>query len=319
MNRPKLVRALQSPEVMRLLGSIAVVASAALAPRLALARPSSHDGPVFHDHRSSSSSSDSGHSAPVVHDHRSSDSAPVVRDHRSSDSAPVVRDHRRDDSGAYVASSEEVVTDDTGSPGPFLDPRGRSWILELGGVAQRFRGPAMTRHGTVETTSGDTASYGLDSGAPAAGDTGGGGFAARFTGPVARHLYAGGELELGGVTRSPIQLMTDSSEIHISARSMFGAAGVLGARARHGIAELDGEIAGGVRVLATTVQSLDAGDNDPSSTESSLTGIVEARLRGALWVSPHVFVAAQAGIGVLDRSDVNVGLSIGLASHVFGE
>ena len=198
-----------------------------------------------------------------------------------------------------------------------MNPRGPSWTLELGGLARRFTGPMIARTGTVETTSGDTASYGIDSGAPTAGDTAGGAFAMRITAPVSEHLYAGAELELGGLTRSPIQLMTSESDLQLS-RAMAGATAVVGARARHGIAELDGEVAGGMRVLSMTVQSVDAGEDDPSATETSLTGLVEARVRGALWVSPHVFLAAQTGVNVLDRDDVNVGLSIGFASHAFG-
>jgi hypothetical protein len=37
-----------------------------------------------------------------------------------------------------------------------------------------------------------------------------------------------------------------------------------------------------------------------------------------LWVAPRVFVGAQVGVGVLDRSDVNVGISIGVAARPFG-
>jgi hypothetical protein len=70
--------------------------------------------------------------------------------------------------------------------------------------------------------------------------------------------------------------------------------------------------------VSMSMQSHDAMEGDPSETESSLTGLVEARLRGVLWVSPHVYLAAQAGTSVLDRSDVNIGLSIGLASHDYG-
>jgi hypothetical protein len=111
--------------------------------------------------------------------------------------------------------------------------------------------------------------------------------------------------------------MTSEPDIQLS-RAMVGTAAVVGARARHGIAELDGEVAGGLRVLSMTVQSADAGDEDPSATQTSVTAVVEARVRGALWLSPHVFLAAQGGVGVLDQSDVTVGLSIGLASHAFG-
>ncbi len=300
---------------MRLVGSIGLVASLALAPRIALAKGDHHSGPVVHDHRSSSSS-DSGHSGPVVHDHRSHDDGPVVRDHRSSDSAPVVRDHRYESTGAYY-ESDDVIVDDAPSSGGFMNPRGPSWTLEIGGLARRFTGPTIARSGIVETTSGDTASYGIDSGAPSAGDTASGAFAMRITAPVSEHLYAGAELELGGLTRSPIQLMTTESDLQLS-RAMVGATAVVGARARHGIAELDGELAGGMRVLSMTVQSSDAGEDDPSATETSLSGLIEARVRGAVWVSPHVFLAAQTGVNVLDRDDVNVGLSIGFASHAFG-
>jgi hypothetical protein len=303
---------------MRLAGSVTLLATLALAPGIALAKGDHHSAPEVHDHRSSSS--DSGHSAPVVHDHRSSsDSTPVVHDHRSSsDSAPVVRDHRSSTSdGYYYESADPVIVDDTPSSGGFMNPHGPAWTLELGAVARRFTGPSITRSGTVDTTSGDTASYGLTSGDATRGDTAGAAFAMRITAPVTDRLYAGGELELGGLTRSPIRLMTSNSDLDLS-RAMVGATAVVGARARHGIAELDGEVAGGFRVLSMTVQSMDAGEDDPSATETSFAGVVEARVRGALWVSPHVFLAAQAGVGILDRSDVNIGLSFGLSSHAFG-
>lgn len=314
---------------MRQLGVIGLVASVALVPRLAAAGRHGGDTNV-RDHRSSSDStsvrdhrsSDSGNSEPIVRDHRG-DSAPVVRDHRG-ESDSNVRDHRGSDGGdggdggVYNGSEEPVVLSDSGSPNPFANYSGPTWILELGGVARRFQGPSFARSGSVETTSGDVASYGLASGRPAVSDTAGGAFAMRFLVPANEHLYAGAELEIGGLTRSPVRLMTDSPDIHIASRSMIGSAAVIGARARHGIAEIGGELAGGMRVLSVTVQSFDAMEEDPSTTENTLTGIVEARLRGALWVAPHVYLAAQAGANVFDRSDVNFGLSIGLSARPYG-
>jgi hypothetical protein len=301
---------------MRVLGTFVLLASVGLAPRIASA--GRHDGPEVRDHRSSDS-------APVVRDHRSSDSGhsePVVRDHRSSDSGhsdTVVRDHR--DGGSYDGGvyfeEQPVAVSDGGSPSLFSSST-PSFTFELGGMARRFRGPAFARSGSVQTTRGDLASYDLASGTPEAGDTTGGAFMMRFTVPASDHLYAGAELEAGGITRSPIQLMTDSPEIHISSRALVGTAAVAGARMRLGIAELGGELAGGLRVQTMTVQSFDAVDGDPSETETMLSGLVEARVRGALWVSPHVFLAAQAGTNVFDRSDFNVGISIGLASRAFG-
>jgi hypothetical protein len=277
-----------------------------LASATAFAHPSGHDTPVVHDHRSSSSEE---HAAPVFHDHRSSSEPVTVRDHRGGGGG---------DGAVYVAPTDEVIVDDGLAPAAAAPTVHPNFILELGGIARRFTGPSLSRIGTVETTSGDTVGYDLASGTPTQGDTAGGAFDMRLLAPLGDHLYAGADLELGGLTRSPIQLMSDSSDIHIASRSMIGSAAVIGARARHGIAELDGELAGGVRVLSTTVQSMDAGDEDPSETENAVSGVVEARVRGAVWVSPHVYLGATAGISMLDSSDRSFGLAIGLASFAFG-
>lgn len=300
---------------MRIVGWVGLVVTVGFAPEIAVAG-NRRDTPQVRDHRSHDKSDD----GPKVRDHRShdrdNDSKPVVRDHRSE---PAVRDHRGStSSGTSYIEDDPVYVSDGGSPGFANLSRGPSWRLELGGLARRFQGPAFNRSGTVDTTSGTTASYDLASPTPTARDTAGGAFTMRFTVPASEHLYAGGELELGGLTRSPVRLMTDSPDVTISSRAMFGTGMVVGVRARHGIAELDAEVAGGVRVLSLSMQSYDAMEDDPSETESSLTGLVEARLRGIVWVSPHVYLAAQAGTSVLDRSDVNVGLSIGLASHDYG-
>lgn len=300
---------------MRIVGMVGLVVSVGFAPKIASAGHR-HDAPEVRDHRSHDKSDD----GPKVRDHRShdsdNDSKPVVRDHRSE---PVVRDHRGStSSGTVYIEDDPVYVSDGGSPGFASISRGPSWRLEFGGLARRFQGPAFNRSGTVDTTSGTTATYDLASPTPTAGDTAGGAFAMRFTLPVSEHLYAGSELELGGLTRSPVQLMTDSPDVTISSRAMFGTGMVVGVRAQHGFAELDAEVAGGLRIVSLSMQSVDAMEDDPSETESSLTGLVEARLRGIVWVSPHVYLAAQAGTSVLDRSDVNVGLSIGLASHDYG-
>ena len=259
---------------MRLVGSIGLLASLALAPRIALAKGDHHSGPVVHDHRSSSSS-DSGHSGPVVRDHRSSDAGPVVRDHRSSDSAPVVRDHRYGSTGAYY-ESDDVIVDDAPSSGGFMNPHGPSWTLEIGGLARRFTGPTLSRTGTVETTSGDSASYGIDSGAPSAGDTASGAFRdahhrASFRAPVCRCRAR---------ARRPHALADpahdDRSDLQLS-RAMVGATAVVGARpsryrrarrrarGRHARAVDDGAVGRRRRGRC------------PSATETSLTGLIEAR------------------------------------------
>jgi hypothetical protein len=317
---------------MRVLAVVGLVASASVfAPQLAEA--GRHDGPEVRDHRrGSDSSSSSSHDAPTVRDHRrdrDNDSGPVVRDHRrDNDSAPVVRDHRgssgSSDSGSdatYFASSSDVeVIDNSPSSGPFANVQGPTWMFEAGGVAHRFRGPAFSHSGSIETFDGNMASYGLDGGTPSKGDTAAGAFQMRFVVPATEHYYAGVELGIGGLTRTPIRLMSDAADdLHISSQTLVGTNAVFGARARHGIAELDAEMAGGLRFVSMTIQQYGANEEDPSETEVSASGVVEARLRGMLWVAPHVFVAAQAGVGVFERSDVNIGLSIGLSSRPFGQ
>ncbi|HUS33058.1 MAG TPA: hypothetical protein VMZ53_31365 [Kofleriaceae bacterium] len=331
---------------MRVAGMIALVGSVALVPAIASAGGRHHDdGGDVRDHRTSSSSSDSNdapvvrdhrthdsdsHDAPIVRDHRTHDDGPVVRDHRthggSSGDAPDVRDHRTHDSGGdvYYSSGSDVYVEDS-SPGsnPFANLTAPTWSLELGGFAHRFRGPALKHSGQLETYDGDMASYAIGSGDASKGDTAGGTFNMRFTMPVSEHLYAGAELGIGGLTRTPVQLMTNSPELHMTTKALIDTDAVIGARTRSGRLELDGEVAAGVRVVSATVEADGYGASeeefDQQATANGVSGLVEARLRGLLWVSPHVFLAAQAGVGVLERDDVSFGLSIGLTSRPFAK
>ena len=313
-----------------LAGSVVLVSATASTAFAGGRHGGSDDGPTVRDHRTHDS--DSSHDAPTVRDHRTHDSdsashdAPTVRDHRTHDDEPRVRDHRGSSGGGDVvyvdnSSSDVYISDGGGSSSgggnPFANMTGPTWHFELGGFASRFRGPSMNRHGSVETTWGDMADYGLSSGTPTDGDTAAGAFQMRFTVQASEHLYAGAELGIGGLTRTPIQLMSDP-DIHVSSRSLIVPTAVFGARTRAGILELDGEVAGGARIVSTTVQSVDAYEDDPSETESAIGGLLEARLRGIVWVSPHVYLAAQAGVGVLDHEDKQIGLSIGLSSRPFG-
>lgn len=311
---------------MRLFVAASLVASVGVVPQLAEA--GRHDGPEVRDHRRGNDSSSSSHEGPVVRDHRRD------RDSSSSSSGndgPVVRDHRRSSGSsggstsggsepAYFASSDVEVIDSSPSSDPFANVQGPTWMFEAGGFAHRFRGPAFNKSGSIETFDGNMASYGLDGGTPSKGDTAAGAFQMRFVVPATEHYYAGVELGIGGLTRSPIRLMSDAADdLHISSQTLVGTNAVFGARARYGIAELDAEMAGGLRFVSMTVQQYGAAEEDPSETDVSASGVVEARLRGMLWVSPHVFVAAQTGVGLFERSDVNIGLSIGLSSRAYGQ
>ena len=148
-------------------------------------------------------------------------------------------------------------------PGPAL-------TVELGGLFGSFQGPALTRSGTL-STDGGMYGYGVTGGTPSAGDTGIVGANVRATFSAWRHLYLGAELQLGGVTRSPIDLMSGGENVGIASQAMFGIDGVAGARVRAGHVELDGEVAGGVRAIATDIQQLDASEDDPVATEAGAT------------------------------------------------
>ena len=290
---------------MRVIGALVAV-TAGIVPAQALARPHD-DGPVVRDHR------------------HESDSTPVVRDHRShgdshDSSAPVVRDHRGSSSGGSSSTTVIETTDvgyvsspESSSSGPLFSDTGPSWTLEVGGLARRFQGPAFTRHGMF--ADGDAMTpYTLTS---PSGDTAGGAFALRATAPVNAHVYVGAELELGGLTRSPIQLMSDAPDLQIASKSMVGTAAVAGVRARQGIFEIGGEVAGGVRILSTSIQPYDYTEEDASATEAVASPVIETRLRAAVWVHPHVFLGAQVGVGVLDHTDRNIGFSLGIASRSY--
>jgi hypothetical protein len=285
----------------------------------------SHGGGEVRDHRgesSSSSSSSSSHSSGgEVRDHRtgsSSSSSSSVRDHRGGGGDGGVIGYEEDD-------DTEVDVDSPAGGRVVADRPGPAWTLELGGLFGSFEGPSLTRSGTL-STDGGMYDYGVTGGTPSAGDTGIVGANVRGTFSAWPHLYLGAELQLGGVTRSPIHLMSGGENLGIASQAMIGFDGVAGARLRSGRVELDGEVAGGVRAISTNIEALDTAmqqdgsDGDPPvATEAATTPIVEGRLRAALWLTPHLFVAAQAGVGALDHSDVNLGIAIGTASRAFAE
>lgn len=292
---------------MRTSGRFVVASLLALGSVQAFA--GSHGGGEVRDHRSGSSSSSS--------------SGGEVRDHRSSSSSSSVRDHRGGggDSGGIAYDDDDDTEVDVDAPAGgrvVADRPGPAWTFEAGGIAGSFQGPALTRSGTLSTDSGMYA-YGVSGGTPTAGDTGIVGASLRGTVSPWPHLYLGAELQLGGVTRSPIHLMSGGGNLGIASQAMLGIDGVAGARVRTGRFEFDGEVAGGVRAISTDIQQLDASENDPVATEAAATPIVEGRLRAALWLTPHLFLAAQAGAGALDHSDVNIGLALGAASRAFAE
>ena len=311
------------PSSMRTSASALLAALGVLAPAGAFAHPS-HGGGGTRDHRSGSSSSGSSSSG--------SSSSGATRDHRSGSSSSGsssggVRDHRGHTAPARSGGSYEADGDccyggyggGGGGPSIWDDPSMPTMTWELGGLARTFRGPAFTRRGAVMSDGGNSP-YTVTGGTPTARDSAAAALDVRLTFPTSLHVYAGGELELGGLTRSPIHLMSDGSsgDLAISSTVMFGAAAVAGVRTRAGVFEVDAELAGGVRTFTTSIQPYGGGEND-NALETVPVGLLEGRLKGVLWLGPRWFLSAQAGAGVLDRSDVNVAILIGGSTHPYGQ
>ncbi len=88
-----------------------------------------------------------------------------------------------------------------------------------------------------------------------------------------------------------------------------GLGGVLGVRHRAGRASLSVELEGGVGVVSF----------DPATAATGLAvPIVEARVRGELWLNPWIAVGADAGASVIDAGSWSSGLYFALHTRAFG-
>lgn len=289
-------------------GSFVIAAVILAAPVSALAHPTHGDG---------------GSGSGTTTDHRSSGGGDT-HDHRSGGGGSASGEtHEHRGGGTYYDDGPAYFAEDSGG-GSCVGDCGSSIVLpamqfEIGGLGARFRGPAFTRYGSIPGGDGAGHDYMLTGGTPSERDTAAGALDLRATVSASPHLYLGAELELGGLTRSPIALMTDQPDARIST-SMIGVAAVSGVRARAGAFEIDGELAGGVRAMTTSItQSYNGPDASADSTETAAQALVEARVRGALWISPRWFVAGQVGTSLLDQNDQSFAIMIGSATRPYAE
>lgn len=116
----------------------------------------------------------------------------------------------------------------------------------------------------------------------------------QFTLSVSRHLFVAHELEI-----SPTLDDSPEPDDH---RMAVGTQLVAGIHAGTRWITLRAEIAGGIRVMQNQ-------DDE---------GVLEARLRGDLWISPWVTFGAAAGTSVLDRREKMLALYIGMHTWSFG-
>ncbi len=116
----------------------------------------------------------------------------------------------------------------------------------------------------------------------------------QFTLSITRHVFVAHELEI-----SPTLEDDPQPDDH---RMAVGTQLVAGIHAGTRWIELRGEVAGGIRVM----QSQDD------------EGVLEARLRGDIWVSPWVTLGAAIGTSLLDRRDKMIALYVGMHTWSFG-
>jgi hypothetical protein len=139
-----------------------------------------------------------------------------------------------------------------------------------------------------------------------------------------RHLYAGLEVELGGVASSaPAGTQMESvgafgnPTLTQDSGIEFGAYGVAGVRMSSTHGAVAAELAGGVRTISYQFAST-YHDCQQLSMIDDTRGVVEARVRGELWISPWLAVGATVGNSVIARDDWMAGVYLSAHSRAYG-
>lgn len=121
---------------------------------------------------------------------------------------------------------------------------------------------------------------------------------------IGSHGYLAFEGELGGAATSGELAMLSTGGTFV------GGYGVIGARAGGSTATLSAELAAGVRDISD-------GRNDRMAV-STASGVLEARVRGEVWLTPWISAGATVGSSLVDRGDWMAGFYIGVHARAFG-
>ena len=148
--------------------------------------------------------------------------------------------------------------------------------------------------------------------------------AADWTLGIGHGFYAGLEGEIGGLV-SPQPLSTEmlstgtfgSPTIDLTGGMVVGGAGVVGLRGGNSRAAVAAELAGGVRSVEYRFDS-NYHDCEQNPTIGVVGGVVEARARAEVWVSPWVSLSVTVGTSVIDQDDWMAGAYLGLHSRAYG-
>jgi hypothetical protein len=140
---------------------------------------------------------------------------------------------------------------------------------------------------------------------------------------VPRGFYSGLEFELGGLVApasASAEMTTTgtfgSPEVRQSGGLVLGFTGIGGYRASGQRGSIAIEGAGGVRSVRYHFDSY-YHNCESTTTIAATRGVVEARARGELWLSPWITAGATLGANVLDRQDWMAGVFVGFHSRAF--
>lgn len=135
-------------------------------------------------------------------------------------------------------------------------------------------------------------------------------------------LYTAVELELGGLVQDPTRMETTSTgrfgapELEKSSAVAFGGLAVVGFQrgTRHLV--LGAELAGGFRGVSYQYDSKYLSCEDTTSIVTA-RGVLEARARAAVFVTPTVSIGAQVGSSLVDDRTWTAGVFLGGYSRSF--
>lgn len=126
-----------------------------------------------------------------------------------------------------------------------------------------------------------------------------------------RHLYGGGEFEIGSLTTAPAVTGSQAGgdAMAPSTAVMFGYAALAGYAAKAGPVHVGVEGVAGGRTISYNFGAFSA---------DATVAVVEARVRGELWLTPWVAAGAMLGSSVIRRDDWMGGLYLSVHTRAFG-
>jgi hypothetical protein len=140
---------------------------------------------------------------------------------------------------------------------------------------------------------------------------------------LSRAVYAGIEVDFGGVTRHGTAAtemsagVFGSPELRQGGGLLVDSLGVVGLHAAVGSGGVGVELAGGLRAVSYGFQS-SYHDCRQSTSVTALAAVGEARARGELWLGPWLTAGVTVGTSVLEPGAWMGGVYLGVHTRAFG-